>query len=204
MTASLPTESAAVAAIETASRFSVRKIGLTLLAIGGATAVTVMGSSASWTAQTSNAGNELTAGTLSLTNDKNGSALFTAANIKPGDGGSSAVKLKNAGSIPIGVTLSQDQVVNGLAATSMKLQVHDATRNWCYYPTNAAGACTTFGTWSDSTKLSALALLATDGSAKWAANEEHTLNVSWKLDLSSPNTDQGKSASFRFVFDGAQ
>jgi hypothetical protein len=195
MTASLPVA---------ASRSLPKRIAASLLAIGLATSVAVIGSTASWTAQTQNAGNSVTAGTLDLTNDRNGTALFEATGVKPGESGATTVTLKNAGSTPIAVTLTQDQVVNGFAASSMKLQIHDSARNWCYYPTSAAGACSGYGTWSDAAKLTSLALPATDGSAKWAAGETHAFRVGWKLDTSSPNSDQGKTASFRLVWDGIQ
>lgn len=192
------------APVAAAGRFTIKKLAATVLAIGVATSITVLGSSASWTAQTQNSANAVTAGTLALNNDKDGVALFNATNAKPGDHGESTVTLKNTGTTPLAVALTQDQVVNGLAATSMKLQIHDAARNWCYYPTNAAGACTTYGSWSDATKLTSLSLRATDGGTHWAAGETHAYKVGWKLDTSSPNSDQGKTASFRLTWDGIQ
>ncbi|MEO6866603.1 MAG: TasA family protein [Gaiellales bacterium] len=205
MTTSLPTTATPVTTEATAPRpRRVRQIAATLLAIGLASSVAVIGSQASWTAQTENAGNTATAGTLDLTNDKSGKSIFAATNIKPGDTGSGTVKLRNAGTVPLAVKLTQDNVVNGFAATSLKLSVHDDARNWCVYPANAAGTCATTGAWDGTSSLTALALPAIDGAAKWAAGEEHTYTVSWALDLSSPNADQGKVGSFRLVWDGVQ
>lgn len=178
------------------------RLAVTALALGIATAGMIAGSFAAWTAQTSNPGNSVTAGTLTMSNNKDATSIFAATNVKPGDTGSNTVTVQNTGSVPLSASLTQDALSSSGIETSLGLKVHDDTRNWCYWPTNAAGACATFGAWNASGTLAGLALPATDGSAQWPAGQAHTFTISWQLALTSPNADQGKAGSFRFVWDG--
>lgn len=172
------------------------------MAIGFATAGIVGGSFASWTAQTTNPGNAVTAGTLTMTNDKAAASVFSATNVKPGDTGSSTVTITNSGSIAMAVKLTQDTVTATGIETSLGLKVYDQQRNWCYWPSNTSGACASYGAWDASGTLAALPILNSTGGATWAASETHTFTISWQLSASSPNSDQGKTGSFRFVWDG--
>jgi predicted ribosomally synthesized peptide with SipW-like signal peptide len=185
---------------------------LTMLAIGVATAGIMAGSFAAWTAQTTNPSNQVTAGTLDLTNSKDGLAVFTASNIVPGDTGSDTVTLTNGGTVPLAATLTQDNVTAIGIESSLRLMVHDQDRNWCYWPVSQAGACPGtggvdgdgYGAWNATGTLNALALPSNAGAARWPAGEAHTFTISWKLAASSPNGDQGKTGSFRLVWDGTQ
>lgn len=177
---------------------------LTVVALGVATAGIMAGSFAAWTAQTTNTGNGVASGSLTMTNDA--SAIFSATNIKPGDAPApSTVTITNTGSIPMAVTLTQGSVVNGFDPASLGLKIYDTTSSRCVWPTQSAGACGSYGAWSGAALTSGIALLANDGVAsKWPAGQVHTFQVSWQLATSSPNTDQNKTASFQLVWDGLQ
>ncbi|MCX8033424.1 MAG: CalY family protein [Thermoleophilia bacterium] len=71
-------------------------IPLALLMVAGAT---VMGSGAYFTASSANPANVFTAGVLSHSNSKSGSAILTASNMKPGDQVSGTVTIKNTGTL---------------------------------------------------------------------------------------------------------
>lgn len=181
------------------------RLGASLLALGVATAGILGGSFAAWTAQTTNPANQVTAGTLAMTNDKAATALFSADNVKPGDTGSQTVTVTNTGSIPMSVKLTQDQVTTSGIETSLGLKVHDQTRNWCYWPVSQAGACpAAHGAWNAAPTLLGFVVPATDGSSRWPAGQSHTFTISWELAPTSPNSDQGKTGSFRLVWDGTQ
>lgn len=185
------------------SRRRALQIPLTLLALGLATAGILTGSYAAWTAQTSNPSNAVTAGTLAITNSKSGSSVFAATNVKPGDTGSGTVVVSNSGSVPLAVKLTQDNVTATGIEASLRLKVHDQTRNRCYWPVDQAGACPAgYGAWNATGTLNAKALPATSGAATWPASEAHTFTISWQLVASSPNSDQGKTGSFRLVWNG--
>jgi predicted ribosomally synthesized peptide with SipW-like signal peptide len=178
---------------------------LTIVALGVATAGIVSGSYAAWTAQTANPGNQVAAGTLTMSNDKDATSVFTASNVKPGDTGSSTVTVQNTGSLPMAVALTQDQMSSTGIEASLGINIHDDTRNWCVWPVSQAGACPAgYGAWDATATLAGSSLPATDGSAKWPAGQSHTFTISWQLAASSPNSDQGKTGSFRLVWDGTQ
>ncbi len=185
-------------------RFTLLRAALSLVALGVATAGILSGSYAAWTAQTTNPGNTVTAGTLTMSNDKNAAAVFTATNVVPGATGSDTVTVTNTGSIPMTVQLTQDTLSASGIEASLRVSVHDDTRNWCVYPSNTAGACLTRGAWDATGTLANFPLPATDGSAQWPAGQVHTFTLSWELVASSPNSDQGKTGSFRLVWDGLQ
>lgn len=182
---------------------SPRRLAVTVLALGAASATIMLGSYAAWTAQTTNPGNSVTAGTLTMTNNKDATAVFTATGAKPGDTGSSTVSVANSGSIPMTVKLTQDTVTDTGFGADLQLKIHDDTKNYCYWPTQAAGACGSYGAWDASGTLSAFSVAGTGG-AQWAAAESHTFTVSWSFDSASGNSSQGKAASFQLVFDGEQ
>lgn len=209
---SLPAEQLALFTIPASSRGrpGARRLGtplraaVTLVALGVATAGIMAGSFAAWTAQTANPGNQVAAGTLTMSNDKAATSVFTATDVKPGDTGSNTVTVQNTGSLPMSVRLTQDQLTTSGIEASLRLSIHDATRNWCVYPSNAAGACATRGAWDATASLTALPVAATSGAAQWPAGQAHTFTLSWELVATSPNSDQGKTGSFRLVWDGLQ
>lgn len=182
------------------------RVPLTIAAIGLATAGMVGGSFAAWTTQTSNPANQVEAGTLSIANSK-ASYVFAATDVVPGQSGSDTVTITNDGTIPVEVDLSQTAVTATGIESSLRLRIHDSTSNRCIYPVQAAGACPGtggpdndgFGGW---TMGSTIAVPAVGGGAAWPAGQAHDFTVSWKLAASSPNSDQGKTGSFTFVWDG--
>jgi autotransporter adhesin len=179
------------------------RLALTLLAFGVVSVGAVAGSTAAWTDSTSNAGNSIAGGTLAMTNDKDAAAVFSASTIKPGDTGSGTVIVSNTGSVSMGVKLTQDTWSNGFAASMLQLKIHDDTRDWCYWPTTGAGPCGSWGDWDARSTLSGLDIANTAGTQYWPASEAHTFTVSWRLDTTSTNVDQGKTASFRLLWDGS-
>ena len=58
------------------------------------------GSSAAFTADTKSVGNNWATGSLTLTDDDNGSAMFTVANIVPGQSGSNCIKVTASPTVP--------------------------------------------------------------------------------------------------------
>lgn len=171
---------------------TMRKAALSVLALGAASAAVVFGSWAAWTAQTTNPNNQVATGTLSLTSDKPGTFLFQASDVTPGDSGSETVTVENDGSIPLDLSLTQTAADDNGISAALGLRIHDGTN--CVYPA-AAGACVAWGAW-EAAPLSALA----QGSL--AAGADRTYTVSWQLDSSSVNGDQGKTATFGLQWDG--
>ncbi len=181
------------------------RAALTVVALGVATAGIMAGSFAAWTAQTANPGNSVASGTLTMTNDKDGMFLFDVSNVKPGDAPApTEVTVTNTGSIPMAVKLTQGNVVNGFDPASRGLKLYDEARDRCVWPADAPGLCATYGAWSGAGLTSGISIPATDGSPRWPAGQSRTFQVSWQLALSSPNEDQGETASFHLTWDGLQ
>jgi hypothetical protein len=93
-----------------------RMMVLLTLAILVLTATALVASSASFTAQSANAGNVFTAGALSMTNDKAPGVILTLTNMKPGDSNYGDVTLSNTGSVAGAFTLTKNLVGTDPAA----------------------------------------------------------------------------------------
>jgi spore coat-associated protein N len=165
------------------------------VAIGGAAAVSALaitpGTFGGFTSSSSNPGNSVTAGTLTMTNSASGAAVITAAanpgkdNMKPGDSVSGSVTITNSGSLPANMTLSISHAVNTFPSGDVNLVITD-------------GATQVYsGSVADTS--SAIAL----GSA-WAAGASHTYTVTVSIPSTADNDAQGKGASFELDWNGAQ
>src|SRR3954453_2791204 len=90
-----------------------RKRTLATLALGLLAVATAVGSGADFTARTANPSNTFSAGTLSMENSKDGTAILNADNLKPGgDPKTGGVDIKNTGSIDGAFTLTRDQLTS--------------------------------------------------------------------------------------------
>lgn len=188
------------------------KVALTAASLALAATGAIGGSYATWTASTVNPGQAVTAGLLTLENDKANRSLFAATNVRPGMSSSSSVVIANkagANQLPMLATLSQQDVATTFSS-SLRWTLHDQTRNWCYWPVNRAGACpdvlTSGGAWNASATVTDLKLRPIGGlpTDPWPAGESHTFVVEWALGADSPNADQGQSASFDLAWSGSQ
>jgi hypothetical protein len=175
------------------STTTMRKTALTVLALGAASATVVFGSWAAWTASTSNPGNSVKTGKLGLTTDHPATFVFQATNVKPGASDSKTVTVENTDSLPLDLKLSQANAVNGGISSALGLQVFDGTN--CVYPA-ATGACTAYGTWVAGAPLTNKAV------GSLAAGATKTFTIGWKLDSSSVDGDQDKTATFDLNWTG--
>lgn len=170
-----------------------RKLAISALALGGATTAIVFGSWAAWTAQTANPGNTVKTGNLGLTTDKPATHVFSVDKVKPGDAQSHDVTVKNEGSVPLALKLSQLAVIQG-AGAALQLQISDGTD--CVYPAKSGACGSDYAAWNGATTLASLAQGTLDAGA------ERTYTIGWKLDTSSVNADQNTTNSFTLQWDG--
>jgi hypothetical protein len=164
-----------------------RKILVPLATVLAAGAI-VVGSGATFTSTSGNTISAVTSGTLTQTNSKNGQAIFNLTNMKPGDVLNGTLKLTNTGSLPATFSLTEGSSTNTFAAGNLSLDIVDNTANKSVYS----------GNFGDLVDGSANAL------GTWAAGEAHTFTFTVKLNASTPNTDQGKSASATYTWDAVQ
>lgn len=160
-------------------------VPLATLLAAGAIAV---GSGASFTSTTGNTISAVTSGTLTQTNSKDGQAIFTLPNMKPGDVVNGSVTITNTGSLPADFSLTEVSSTNGFSGENLKLTIKNSGTGDTVY----AG---TFGGLEDGTKNQ----LGTFASAE-ARTDVFTVTLGQAAD----NTQQGKTASASYSWDAVQ
>jgi hypothetical protein len=167
-------------------------------------AIVWQSSYAAFSATTSNPTNNWSAGTVALTDDDSNTALFTAANLKPGATGVKCIAVTSTGTLPSAVKLygTSYATTNGLA-DSINLKVEQgtgATNSSCAGFTGAStlfdAALSSFGT----TKTS----FAT-GVGSWSpvggTTETRSYRVTYTLSATTPDTAQGGTAAVGFTWE---
>lgn len=168
-----------------------RKIVASLATVLAAGAVAV-GSGATFSSQTGNTISSVTAGTLQHTNSKNGAAIFGLENMKPGDTVTGTLTLTNTGSLPASFSLVETSSVNGFSGTggaNLSLEIVD---------TAAPGTTVYSGPFGGLVDGAATAL------GTWQPKESHEYQFTVKLAQSTPNDDQGKTASAVYSWTSVQ
>jgi spore coat-associated protein N len=90
---------------------SPRKVMAGFVGVLAATGIAV-GSGANFNSASANPSNTFSAGTISQSNSKAGSAVLTASGLKPGGSATGTVDIKNTGSISGAFTLTQSNLTN--------------------------------------------------------------------------------------------
>jgi hypothetical protein len=171
---------------------------LALAALTASVAVAV-GSSASFSASSANPSNTFAAGTLTILNSKEGTAVLTASNMKPGDSATGTVDVQNTGSLSGVFTLAKSGVVDsdGTNPLSAKLDlvVKDCGDFSSGTPTCDAG---------DPQKYSGtISAMGTVALGTFAANEKHRYEFTVTFNSSANNNYQGDTSSVQFDWNAA-
>ena len=174
------------------ARHPLRALGA-LSALVAAVAVAV-GSSASFTASSANPSNTFAAGTLSILNSKEGLAVLTASNMKPGDSQTGTVDVQNTGSLSGAFALSRSGIVDSDATYPMSakldLVVKDCGDFSSGTPTCDAG---------DPVKYTGtIAAMGSTALGTFAASEKHRYEFAVTFNSSADNNYQGDSSSVQF------
>jgi len=164
-----------------------KKILVPLATLLGAGAIAI-GSGATFTSTTANTISSVTSGTLSHTNSKDGKAILTLANIKPGDTVNGGLTITNTGSLPADFSLTETRSTNGFADNNLTLTITNNT-------TGASVYTGTFGGLVDGTKTALGAI---------APGVANNFTFSVHLDADAPNTQQGKNATAAYQWDSVQ
>ena len=161
-------------------------IPLATVLVAGAVAV---GSGATFTSTTNNTISSVTSGTLKHTNSKDGAAIFTIPNnLKPGDVVNGTVTITNTGSLPAAFSLTEVTSTNAFTGANLTLTI---TENGTSEPVYSG----TFGGLQDGAK---------NALGTYTSNEARTYTFSVKLDPTTPNTDQNKTATATYQWDSVQ
>jgi hypothetical protein len=180
------------------------------LAIVAAGLMVWQGSSAAFTAQTRNAGNNWQTGSVTLTDDDAGAARFGVDKLTPMASDTKCITVTSTSSVPGVVKL----YVDGLNAKGLQDQLHVVITKG---NGGSFGSCTGFvadAASLDDHTLTTLAAEHTDyasGALPWAtagvaSGESKTYQIAWTFDTSALTQTQidalqGKSAGVNFVWE---
>lgn len=186
-------------------------LALALCAIGVA-----IGSGADFSARTANPSNTFSAGSLSMDNSRNGAAIFSATNMKPGgEPQTGIVDIKNTGSIDGIFKLTRDQLTSSDSgdtnptpfASKVVVSVSDCgkytTVNNAYGPEDVAPTC---GDADDQTVYDGT-LANQDGPldlGTFHPGDHHRYRFGATLAAATGNEYGGDGAGARYVFDAVQ
>lgn len=158
---------------------------LTVLLAAGALAA---GSSATFTSASSNTVSSVTSGTLQHINSKNGQAIFNLAGIKPGDTLDGSLTITNTGSLPANFGLTEVSSDSTFTGEHLTLSITNTTTGDQVY----SGA---FGGLEDGRRNDL-------GVVEPGVANTYTFSVT--LAQSTPNSQQGKTASAVYSWDSVQ
>ena len=157
---------------------------------------------AAFTATTGNATNTFAAGSVSLTDNDGGTALFTATALKPGSADAQCITVNYTGTLPTTVKLSAaytdpaNVTSTGLAPyLDFTIQEIGLADN-CTTPTGPTTAIGTGSTLAD--RVTALA--APGISTGWTPTSAESRRYRFSYVLEDNNAAQGKSASVGFTW----
>jgi hypothetical protein len=172
---------------------------LTLLLAAGA----VAGSGADFTASSANPANTFAAGTLSIVNEKEGVALLSASNLRPGDPAQSGtVDIQNSGSLSGTFTLDRGTLTNSDTTNPLGAKLNVVVTDCgVWADASTANACGD----SDDVQMysGTLAAMGTTALGTFAAGAKHRYKVAVALDGSAGNAYQGDNSTVEFDFNAA-
>jgi spore coat-associated protein N len=179
------------------ARHPLRVLGA-LAALTTAVAVAV-GSSASFTATSANPSNTFAAGTLSILNSKEGLAVLTASDMKPGDLATGTVDVENTGSLSGAFTLSPSNVVDSDGANPLSAKLNLVVKD-CGDFSSGTPTCDA----GDPQKYSGtIAAMGSSALGTFAANEKHRYQFAVTFDAGAGNAYQGGTSSVEFDWDAS-
>jgi spore coat-associated protein N len=164
-----------------------------LAALLAAVAVAV-GSSAAFTASSANPNNTFAAGTLSILNSKEGLAVLTASNMKPGDSATGTVDVENSGTLAGAFTLSRSNIVDSDGSNPMSAKLNLVVKD-CGDFSLGTPTCDAGDPQAYSGTVAAMGSVALGA---FAAADKHRYEFVVTFDSSATNAYQGDSSSVQF------
>jgi hypothetical protein len=175
------------------------KVLLTALCVGALGSLAAMGVFGAFSSTTTNAGNTITAGTVSIADNDAGAAMYSISNAKPGESVSKCIKVTYTGSLDADVHIYTTSTIGALGQY-VELTITPGSQTTPSFP-----SCTGFVADSGGALYSGtLANFATAKNSyangvvdypgtgtKWAANESVVYQVTATLQSSAPEAAQG-------------
>jgi hypothetical protein len=180
-----------------------QKILLSTLVVGLLCGLTSLGVFGLFSATTQNAGNEISTGTVSISDNDAGSALYNITGAKPGDTVSKCIRVTYTGSLPADVHLYTPTTVPGALAQYVDLTITKGTQLNSSFPDctgftpAATGAALFSGTLQgfETTRNSFASGIdtAANGHTVWAIGDSVVYKIDATLQLATPDASQGSS-----------
>jgi hypothetical protein len=176
------------------------KVLLSALVVGALGSMATMGLFGAFNATTTNSGNELSTGTVVLSDNDNGSAMYNVVNAKPGDSVTKCTKVTYNGNIPSNVHLYTPETP-GSVAQYVNLTITPGTQTSSTFPdctgfTPAAGGAIYTGTLQNfaGTSNSFASGLNTNPASKtqWDANDAVVYRFVVTLDSNAPDAAEAQ------------
>lgn len=192
------------------NRSGLEKALLSVLVIGLLAGAVGLGVSASFSAATQSNGNEIVTGTVNVGDNDNGTALYTATGVKPGDTVSRCIKVTYNGTLPAAMRMYASGTPGALAPY-VDLTITQGTQASSSFPsctgfTADAGAPLFSGT-LEAFELNrtgyASGIATTPGAtANWDSGASRVYRIDATLQSNAPDSVQGASTgSHSFVWE---
>ena len=178
------------------------RIALSAIVIGVLGSFAALGVYGLFSATTQNSGNEISSGTVELSDNDSGSALYNAVGVRPGESISRCIKTTYSGSLPALIRLYSPSTPGPLAQY-IELTITQGTQPASTFPSctgfvaDATGAIFTGTLQSfEQTRNSYAAGLATvpAGKSSWSSGESLVYRFQTTLQASAPDSSQGWSS----------
>lgn len=165
------------------------------------------GSWSAFSAKASNGPNSFSVGTVNLSDDDAGSALFAVRNLKPGSTGSQCIAVISTGSLASTVKLyTSGAATTKTLASYITMTITQGTggsfSSCSGYSALSSGSSLYSGTLAS---LTSSATGFSSGLGSWAptgtANESRTFQFTYTVSSSTPDTAQGGTANLGFTWE---
>jgi camelysin-like metallo-endopeptidase len=175
------------------------KLLLSAFSIGALASLASFGIFGVFTATTQNAGNEISTGTVTLTDNDSGSALYNVTGTKPGDTVTKCIKVTYNGSLPASVKLYTPSSPGSLAQY-IDVTITEGSQPGSTFPdcSNFAADATVFaGTlqaMEQTNTTFATGLQADPDAVTWSQGQASVYKIQATLRSSTPDTVQSSSS----------
>jgi hypothetical protein len=181
---------------------------LSTLSVGALGTVAALGVFGAFSATTQNAGNEITTGTVALSDNDVGQALFAINNAEPGDSWTRCIKVSYSGSVEAEVRSYMTQA-NGPLLPYLRMTAERGTQTGtATFPSCAGFVSNTpndpapetplppmTGTWDFGTVV-----LGPNGANTWQPGDSIVTRITMRLTAETPNSVQGASTGVSTVY----
>jgi hypothetical protein len=178
------------------------KLALSALVVGVLGSFATLGVYGVWSATTQNSGNELSSGTVELSDNDSGAALYNATGIRPGETFTRCIKTTYAGSLPALIRLYSPSSPGPLAQY-IELTITQGTQPSSIFPSCSGFSADAVGVLFSGTlqgfeqtrnSYATGIVTAPSGKSSWSNGDALVYRFQATLQASAPDASQGWSS----------